>query len=184
MTAFSAPLAQQRPDEVALRDNASHYSWAEVDDALNRFVNGLLTLDLGPDTRIAIFSENSACTALAHIGGLLAGASVVPVNFHLNADEVAYILGDAAVRVLFVDEVTAARSLEAAQASDVHTVIGWGGDQQGGLTDWDQWLAASSHEEPPTDMEPLPNLLYTSGTTGLPKGTPLPSNTFAGGTYS
>lgn len=59
MTAFSAPLAQARPDEVALRDNSSQYSWAEVDDALNRFVNGLLELDLGPDTRVAIFAENS-----------------------------------------------------------------------------------------------------------------------------
>ena len=42
-------------------------------------------------------------------------------------------------------------------------------------------LAASSGEEPPNDMAPRPNLLYTSGTTGFPKGTPLPPTMFAGG---
>ena len=117
MTAFSAHLVTDRPDEVALRDASSQYSWAEVDDSLNRFVNGLLTMELGSERRVGIFCENSACTALAHIGGLLAGTSVVPINFHLTADEVAYILEDASVAVLFVDATTAERGCEAAITS-------------------------------------------------------------------
>jgi long-chain acyl-CoA synthetase len=181
MTLFSAPLAREHPDEIALRDPGSTYTWVEVDTALNRFVNGLLTQDLGPERRIAIFAENSACTALAHIGGLLAGASVVPVNFHLTSEEVAYILNDADVRVLFVDEVTAERGLAAAASSGVHTTIGWKASADPGLLNWENWLAEQSGAEPPADMAPLPNLLYTSGTTGRPKGTPLPPNTFAGG---
>jgi acyl-CoA synthetase (AMP-forming)/AMP-acid ligase II len=181
MTLFSRPLVDKRKHEVALRDAGTAYSWAEVDETLNRFVNGLLALDLGPEHRVAVFAENSACCALAHIGGLLTGASVVPVNFHLTAEEVAYILDDAEVRVLFVDGSTAERGLEAAAASAVHTTIGWDSPSLPGLTDWQAWLAASDPSEPPADMAPRPNLLYTSGTTGRPKGTPLPPNTFAGG---
>jgi long-chain acyl-CoA synthetase len=182
MTAFSAALAQSQPDEIALADVNSQYSWRELDDTVNRLVNGLLQLDLGPERRIAVFAENSARAALAHIGGLLAGASVVPVSFHLTADEVAYILDDAGVSVLFVDEVTCERGLQAAAVANTHTVVGWGSAVSApGYLDWDGWLAGNDSSEPPTDMPPLPNLLYTSGTTGRPKGTPLPPNTFAGG---
>jgi len=166
---------------VALRDEHKALSWAELDDLLNRVTNGLLACDLGPDRRIAVFAENAVETAAANLGGLLAGASVVPVNFHLNADEVAYILGDAGVRVLFVDAATAERGLSAAAQAGVPMVIGWGGVASERLVPWADWLTGNSPDQPPTDMPPRPNLLYTSGTTGRPKGTPLPPTMFAGG---
>ena len=72
-----------------------------------------------------MLAENSVETVLAHLGGLLAGASTVPVNFHLNADEVAYILADSGARVLFVGPGTAATGLEAARRAGVPVVIGW-----------------------------------------------------------
>jgi long-chain acyl-CoA synthetase len=181
LTTFASRLAAERPHEVALRDEHKALGWAELDDLLNRVTNGLLDCDLGPDRRIAVFAENAVETAAANLGGLLAGASVVPVNFHLNADEVAYILGDAGVRVLFVDAATAERGLSAAAQADVPVVIGWGVEESEGLVAWDQWLAGNSSDQPPTDMPPRPNLLYTSGTTGRPKGTPLPPTMFAGG---
>ena len=102
MALVAAQLATERPDEVALRDDDVALRWAQVNDVLNRVVNGLGDFDLGPDRRVAVFAENSVETVLAHLGGLLAGTSTVPVNFHLNADEVAYILaglgGQGAVR--------------------------------------------------------------------------------------
>jgi len=178
---FAKSIAAERPDEIALRDENQTFTWAGVDEALNRVTNGLLGLDLGPDRRVAVFAENAAETAFANLGGLLAGASVVPVNFHLTAEEVAYILSDSDARVLFADAKTIERALAAAADSNVHTVIAWDCDQQEGLTLWAPWLAANSAEDPPDDMAPRPNLLYTSGTTGRPKGTPLPPTMFAGG---
>ena len=63
---------------------------------------------------MAVFAENACETALANLGGLVGGASVVPVNFHLTAEEVAYILEDSGTRMLFVGPETAERGIEAA----------------------------------------------------------------------
>ena len=179
MPEFASTLAVERPEEIALRDEIKALTWAEVDDVLNRVANGLSILDLGPDHRIAVFAENAAETALANLGGLIAGASVVPVNFHLTADEVAYILGDSKARVVFVGPETAERGVAAAAQSDVHTVIGW--TRTEGVVEWREWLAPQDASDPPGDVPPRPNLLYTSGTTGRPKGTELPPTMFAGG---
>ena len=181
MVLVAADLASERPDEVALRDDAVTIGWGQVNDTLNRVVNGLGELDLGPDRRVAVLAENSAETVLAHLGGLLAGASTVPVNFHLNADEVTYILEDSGARVLFVGPETAATGTEAAQRAGVPVVIGWRTGDQPGVTSWEAWLAAASPAEPSSEVQPRPNLMYTSGTTGRPKGVELPPTMFAGG---
>ena len=185
MPRFAKERAAVDPTGFALVDAGRELTWAEVDEALNRCANLLLDADragqLGPSHRIAVFAENSAETALAHLGGLLAGASSVPVNFHLTAAETAYILSDSDSRVLFVGPETAERGVEAACEAGVGRVIGWRCQGIDGVEDWDGWLATGATTDPPDEVVPRPNLLYTSGTTGLPKGTELPPTMFAGG---
>ena len=142
---------------MALRDDDVALGWAQVNDILNRVVNGLGDFDLGPDRRVAVLAENSVETVLAHLGGLLAGASTVPVNFHLNADEVAYILEDSGAQVLFVGPETAATGLEAARR------VGRAGRHRMAarrtstdVRSWEDWLAAASPAEPSADVEPRP----------------------------
>ncbi len=183
MTTFAKRLADEHPDEVAISDEVTALGWADLDDVLNRVANGLMSLDLGSDQRVAVFAENAVETAIANLGGLIGGASVVPVNFHLTAEEVAYILRDSGAKVLFVGPETAERGVAAANASSVEYVVGWT-DTDGpidGVESWSTWLADQSGDEPPSDIPPRPNLLYTSGTTGRPKGTELPPTMFAGG---
>ena len=184
MPAFASELAAERPDEIAVRDPGQALGWAEVGDILNRVANNALTADLGPKRRVAVFAENAAETALAHLGCLLGSASTVPVNFHLTAEETAYILVDSEARLLFVGPETLERGVAAAEVARAEgaslQVIGWGVEHPS-IIRWSDWLAAGDPSDPPLDVVPRPNLLYTSGTTGRPKGTELPPTMFAGG---
>ena len=184
MPEFAAALAAADPTAVALADQYRDLTWTEVNDTLNRCANLLLSMDLGPKRRISIFAENAGETALAHLGGLLAGCSTVPVNFHLTAEEAAYIVSDSESQVIFCDESTVSRAQHAAREAGIKTVIMWSTDDTDntdGVDGWLEWLNTGSCEHPPMSTMPLPNLLYTSGTTGLPKGTDLPPTRFAGG---
>ena len=184
MPAFATELANERPHETAVRDPRRTYGWAEVGDILNRTANNALNTDLGPRRRVAVFAENAAETALAHLGCLLGSASTVPVNFHLTAEEAAYILVDSDSRIVFVGPETVDRGVAAAELARAEgatiDVVGWDVDHPG-VTPWREWLDRGDPSDPPLDVKPRANLLYTSGTTGRPKGTELPPTMFAGG---
>ena len=83
--------------------------------------------------------------------------------------------------MLFVGLETLERGVAAAKQAGVETVVGWRCPPHPDVIDWDAWLASSVPGAPSLDIEPRPNLLYTSGTTGRPKGTELPPTMFAGG---
>ncbi len=178
---FAKEYAEKNPEEIAIQDANQSLTWDQVDDVLNRCGSGLQSLDLGPDERVAVFAENSVETALANLGGLIGGASVVPVNFHLTGDEVKYILQDSGARVLFVGPETWERGIEAVKNSSVHTLVSWKVPPKDGMVDWVDWLSKADPGGLDQSVPPRPNLLYTSGTTGRPKGTDLPPTMFAGG---
>ena len=75
MPNFAKTRAAAAPDEIALRDPGQELTWTDVDDALNRCANLVLDADLGPANRVAVYAENAAETALAHLGALMGGAS-------------------------------------------------------------------------------------------------------------
>ena len=168
-------------DSAAVFDGERILTWAGVREIVNRAARALLATDLDVTQRCAVFAENSAEVLLAHLAALYASASSVPCNFHLNAGELAYILADSNTRLLFVDETTAERGLAAARLVGVDRVIGWRCAPRPGLVPWEEWMAAASAESAPTDLVPRPSLLYTSGTTGRPKGVESPPTSFAGG---
>jgi long-chain acyl-CoA synthetase len=176
---FCDRLAVRRPDEVAVRDSRTALSWAELGRLLNRVANGLRGLPLGAERRVAVFADNAIETGAVHLGGLLAGASTVPVNFHFTAAELRYILEDSGAQVMFVGPSTVDRALEAAARNDEITVIGWRCEAKPGLIDFAAWIGNADESNGPTDVAPSPHLLYTSGTTGVPKGTDLPPTMFS-----
>lgn len=184
MAVVLTDAARSKPNEVAIRDSSKTLTWSELNATINRLVNNLKPRDLGPNRRIAVYAENSVETALAHMGALHAGLSSVPVNFHLNAEEAAYILNDSGTRLLFTGPENLERAVDAvAQLPVPIPVVVWRaeGSLPAGVESLESLLAASSDAEPIDDVPPRPNMLYTSGTTGFPKGVDLPPTMFAGG---
>ena len=146
MAVMIAERAQERPSEVALQDGRFSLTWPELNESLNCVANGIRAIHLGAQRRVAVFAENSVETVLAHLGGLLAGASTVPVNFHLNADELAYILRDSGASALFVGPENMVRGIEAARSAGVGLIVGWRCEPHPDVTPWSQWLASVSAE--------------------------------------
>ena len=120
-----AQQASRTPNSVAMTDPSKSLTWEQVDEIINRAANLILATDLGEKRRIAVFAENASETALAHLGGLFGGASSVPVNFHLTAEEAGYILKDSESYILFVDDKTAERGIRASREAGITSVIGW-----------------------------------------------------------
>lgn len=166
---------------IAVVDGGRRLTWTEVDDLVDRVAGRIAATNLGAERRVAVFAENSADTAMAYIGGLYGGASVVPVNYHLNAREAAHILTDSGARLVLCDAVTLPRALDAAAAAGVTEVVVWGTDAPDAATPWIAWLENAPAPPDPGEVTPRPNLMYTSGTTGLPKGTEMPPTMFATG---
>ncbi len=177
MSLAAAEKAKTQPAAIALADENGVITWAEIDLILNRATNALLARGLNPEQRIGVFANNAVETVLAYLTGYHAGVSSIPINFHLTAEEVAYILRDAGAALLFVGPETAQVGLEAAARAGVQTVIGWRTNLPG-VIPWQEFLASGQDVEPPTDRVPQPHLHYTSGTTGRPKGAITPPNMF------
>jgi acyl-CoA synthetase (AMP-forming)/AMP-acid ligase II len=165
-------------EEIALRDERVAWTWNEVDARLAAVRARIAACHLG-EGRVAVYAENSAETVLAHLGPMLAGASTVAVNFHLTPDEAAFILRDSDTRVLLVGPENLGRGVVAAEAAGVDTVVVWrapSGEPLPGarasVVRWDDWLEDTDDATPPSldAVAPRPHLMYTSGTTGVPKG--------------
>jgi long-chain acyl-CoA synthetase len=171
-----------RDDEVALRDESgAALTWRELDALLNRSANALLARDVGPERRVAVFAENSVTTVVAYLTEILAGCSGVPINYHLRAEECAYILRDSGAALMFVGPENVEAGLEAAAMAGGIPVVAWGVEGRDEVERWEDFVASGSDAEPPEDVKPLPYLHYTSGTTGFPKGTETPPNLYPGG---
>lgn len=164
-------------DGALVVDAVRAWPTAEVTDLADRLAHlaRAATAPDGPDRRrrrMAVFAENAAESVIAHLGGLRSGASVVAINGHLAAPEVAYQLEVGEVALVIAGPATAARAREAAALVGRCEVHAWDDD------DWSAWLASAPAGPPPDDVAIVPNLLFTSGTTGRPKATHLPPNVF------
>jgi acyl-CoA synthetase (AMP-forming)/AMP-acid ligase II len=178
MSASARIQAEKQPHAIALSDGTLSFTWAQLNDTLNRAVNALLAMPLGPDRRAAVFARNSAETVLAYLTCLHAGVSATPASWHLTADELTYILEDSNAKVLFVGPENLEIGAEAARRVGA-AVVGWRCPPGPDVIAWESWLAAASPAEPPADMKPLPYLQYTSGTTGRPKAVDAVATTLA-----
>jgi long-chain acyl-CoA synthetase len=161
-----AAAAQQNPTKPALVDGDRTISWAELEGLVDRAARGLLAGGRGTGDRIGILLPNSIEFAVAYFASLRSGLVAVPLNTAFTASELSYQVADAAVSVVVADADLAPLLSD---VTDEHLVVVGGPDPT-----WDELLAAgdAAPETPAATAggEDLALLLYTSGTTGRPRG--------------
>jgi long-chain acyl-CoA synthetase len=144
-------------------------TFAEFDERTDRVAAGLASRGIAPGDRVGLYCVNSDAFAFAYFGILKAGATVVPVNLLLNPKEVAFILGDAGAKALIYHEAMA-DAVRSVEVSSVKCRVFIGSNKA--REDDVPWSDLLNEERRNKNQEPsdLAAILYTSGTTGFPKG--------------
>jgi long-chain acyl-CoA synthetase len=162
--------AEARPQHVALRLGEQTLSYEDLDRAARGVATGLRARGLAPGDRVALLIPNVPEFTIAYFGILYAGCTVVPLNVLISAPEVTYHLRDSGAKLLFAHPFFEASAREGAEAAGV-SVIAAGGEGEGTLAQLA--TAAPLDALHPTDPSDTAVILYTSGTTGRPKGAEL-----------
>jgi fatty-acyl-CoA synthase len=166
MSDLLARSARLQPDRAAFVDAWSRRTYREADDRVTRLGNALAARGVAPGDRVAVLGRNSTEVVEAWLAVLRIGGIAVPVNFRMVADEVAYVLTDSGATVVLCDEVFTAVVDEARRsAPGVTAVLTLGDDLARVLAE-----ASEEYRELPADDAAPAFIMYTSGTTGFPKG--------------
>ena len=165
-------IASERPGAPALVDEYGTTTWAELDDRVNRLVDGLRHRGLGTHDTIALVCGNRREFFEVFLAAAHGGWVVVPVNWHWVADELAYVIENSGASAVVVDDrfsQVAAAARADGRTAGVHTWLGMSADRPVGFDGYEELVAGAS-PAPPTETSMGGPMFYTSGTTGFPKG--------------
>lgn len=163
--------AAERPDAVAMTFEGVHRTWAQLQERVGRVSAALRAFGLGVGERVAVLDLNHPACLEITLACARVGAVNVVVNARLAAPEIAYVINDAGPRVLFVGPSWLGVVEQVRDTlPGVERVIGIGDDKATG--EYESWIAR--HDPDPAIYPADPGdcflQLYTSGTTGFPKG--------------
>ncbi|HXY35015.1 MAG TPA: long-chain fatty acid--CoA ligase [Planctomycetaceae bacterium] len=170
--------AHRGPTLTAVISDGARMTYAELDEASRRFAGELLAVGIRPGDRVAMMIPNVPGFTIAHFGALYAGCVVVPLNTLLVANEVAFQLEDSEARALIVHAQTAAVGFEAAERVPTCQHVYTLGIEPGLHAARAKRFEDVIRSTPPADLAQTSGddtavILYTSGTTGKPKGAEL-----------
>ncbi|MFB7999274.1 AMP-dependent synthetase/ligase [Streptomyces sp. NPDC056002] len=168
------------PDEIALRssDGALSLTWRQYDERIRRIAAGLASVGVGRGSTVALMLTNRPEFNLVDAAAMHLGAASFSIYNTYPADQIAHLFAVAENRVVVCEEQFLGKVREAAEQSGVATIVCIDADEEGviGLADLE------SREQPGFDFDAawravtqddLLTLIFTSGTTGAPKGVEL-----------
>ena len=171
--------ARLTPGREALieKDTGRRYTYAELNARANRLANWMRALGVEKGDRVSILAHNGVAYIDLLFGLAKIGAIFAPLNWRLAARELIYIANDCQPKVLLCGPEF--QDLFAEMRPEIHVThaIGIEGAEIEGALSYEEGLAATSAaepERPPIDPEDTYAILYTSGTTGQPKGATIP----------
>jgi fatty-acyl-CoA synthase len=158
-------------DRTALVFREHAWTYGELNEAATRLANGLIRLGARRGDRVALLGRNSVEWVVAYFAVAKAGAILVPVSYWYKSAELRHVLTDAGSGIVIAAVDHADVVLEAVDALEPPPRVVWIGDAPLGITTG-ELIANSSDVEPDSGVrETDPHaILYTSGTTGAPKG--------------
>src|SRR5499427_3617918 len=155
-------------DRIAVRVDDAVTTYRELDEASARVAGLLHERGLKPGDRVGLMMPNVAEVPVVYYGVLRAGGIVVPMNPLLKAREVAYYLGDSGAGLIFAWHAFAGEARDGAEQANAEPIVVDTVSFPGLLAS-----ATPDYEVADTDDEDTAVILYTSGTTGHPKGAEL-----------
>ena len=165
--------ARKHPDRIALRFEDETVGYGQLRDRSRRLANALLGV-ADPGDRVAILSTNRTEYFDCYYGVPMAGMALTILNFRLHPEQIAALVEHSGAAVLVVSEdfaemVASIRD----RITSVHTAVVIGdADADAAFLSWDAFVAGAPATEP--KVRPRPDdiawIVYTSGTTGVPKG--------------
>jgi len=164
--------AQRLPDAAAVISPSGNRTFAELDRNANKLARALRSRGLVAGDAVALLCGNGPEFVEVIQAAQRAGFRLTPINWHLTADEAAYIVADCEARAVIADQPRAAVAERACAASEKCEVM---------LTIGESYEDALDAESADALEDPAPGttMLYTSGTTGRPKGVHRPPATGA-----
>lgn len=167
--------ARRCPDKTAIVDGDVRLTFAEFDDLVDRAAAALRDNGFAQGDRLALLARNCWQYAVLAFATARAAVVLVPINFMLTAEEIAYILGHSQARGLVVEHdfvSTAAQAMTRGGSVTTKVVLTTG--EQRAPAGWDEFALWLTTTTPAPDLEihddQLLRLMYTSGTESRPKG--------------
>ncbi len=172
------------PDKEALWFEGRSFSYRELDALVNRVANGLRGLGVERGDRVALFLPNIPEFVLAYLAALKLGAVAVSINALFKRDEVAFILQDCGAVVVVTTQALRPHVPAQSLATLQHVLVAEGKAEDG--MSLESLISSASAEACALDMErdDPAAIVYTSGTTGFPKGATLSHGNVISNAYS
>jgi acyl-CoA synthetase (AMP-forming)/AMP-acid ligase II len=174
------------PDKTAVIFEDTRLTYRTFNERINRLANALIKLGYKEGERVAILAENTHKYMEVYFAASKAGMSVTPLNIRLANNEFAYIINDSESAAMFLGDGYEKRILDMrGQLKNIRHYITLDNHLEGCLL-YEKILEESSPEDPyrDGDEDDMAILMYTGGTTGLPKGVMMSHRNLMTGAYS